>query len=90
MFRMKKPRASLPSSHRKRSVGDPIEECFLFVKHWIRRHGQEFRNILEMGDEAEPYLFLYNALDHTLDASRGGFGIQDISKITGCILCNNC
>jgi hypothetical protein len=44
------------------------------VKCYIRRHGQEFRNIVESGDEAGPYLFLYGAL-HTVTsaASEGWF-----------------
>jgi transposase len=53
---------------------NPIEECFSFVKSFIRRRGLEFRNIVESGDVAAPYLFLYNALEHvTADHSRGWF-----------------
>ena len=42
---------------------NPIEEGFSFVKQHIRRHGQEFRDIVESRDVAGPYLFLYSALD---------------------------
>jgi hypothetical protein len=53
---------------------NPIEECFSFVKHYIRRHGQEFRNIVETGDKAGPYLYLYGAMDKvTPVAARGWF-----------------
>jgi hypothetical protein len=53
---------------------NPIEECFSFVKHYIRRHGHTFRNIVEIGEDVEPFLFLYNVLDQvTPDASRGWF-----------------
>lgn len=53
---------------------NPIEECFSFVKHYIRRHGHQFRDIVEIGDDIEPYLFLYNVLDQvTPEACRGWF-----------------
>lgn len=42
---------------------NPIEECFSFVKTYIRRHGQEFRTAVESGDENAPYSFLYGALN---------------------------
>jgi transposase len=42
---------------------NPIEECFSWVKHCIRQRGVEFRNIVEIGHEAEPYLFLYHILN---------------------------
>lgn len=43
---------------------NPIEECFSFVKHYIRRHRQTFWNIIELGDAASPFSFLYGALDN--------------------------
>ena len=53
---------------------NPIEECFSWVKHYIRRQGAEFQNIVETGNEDEPYLFLYNILDQVpVEASRGWF-----------------
>lgn len=53
---------------------NPIEECFSFIKHFIRRHGVEFRSFIELGDELRPFLFLYRALDTvTADACRGWF-----------------
>lgn len=53
---------------------NPIEECFSFVKHYIRRHGVQFRDMVEHGDEAAPFGFLYGALDHvTADASKSWF-----------------
>jgi hypothetical protein len=53
---------------------NPIEECFAFIKQYIRRRGLEFRDIAESGDKAGPYLFLYAALDKvTATASRGWF-----------------
>ena len=53
---------------------NPIEECFSWVKHYIRRHGVQFRNIVEMGNDEDPYLFLYHALDQVPPhASRGWF-----------------
>ena len=42
---------------------NPIEECFSWVKKYIERHGQRFRDVVELGDEADPYLFLYHVLD---------------------------
>lgn len=53
---------------------NPIEECFSYIKQFIRRHGASFRHIAESGDEVEPYLFLYNALDQvTQSHCRGWF-----------------
>jgi hypothetical protein len=53
---------------------NPIEECFSFVKAHIRRHGLEFRNIVESGDKVDPFLFLYDALDKVTPAmSRAWF-----------------
>ena len=53
---------------------NPIEECFSFIKQYIRRRGQEFRDCVEGGDKAKPYLYLYAALDKvTPMASRGWF-----------------
>lgn len=53
---------------------NPIKECFSFVKHYIRRHGVQFRDIVEYGDEAAPFGFLYGALDYvTADACKGWF-----------------
>lgn len=47
---------------------NPIEECFSFFKHYIRRYGNQFRDIVEMGDEVEPYMFLYHALDQVKES----------------------
>ncbi|PPQ84100.1 hypothetical protein CVT24_002275 [Panaeolus cyanescens] len=47
---------------------NPTEECFSFIKHYIRRHGQEFRDAVEIGDDADPYLFLYGALNEVTAA----------------------
>jgi hypothetical protein len=53
---------------------NPIEECFAFVKAYISRHGQTFRDIVELGDEVAPFLFLYGVLDKvTAESSRGWF-----------------
>jgi hypothetical protein len=53
---------------------NPIEECFSFVKHYIRRHGEAFRNTVEIGDETEPFAFLYGALDQVnADLSKAWF-----------------
>jgi hypothetical protein len=53
---------------------NPIEECFSFIKHYVRRHGVQFRDIVEYGDEAAPFGFLYGALDEvTAEASKGWF-----------------
>ena len=53
---------------------NPIEECFSFFKHYIRRHGHRFRDIVETGDEVEPYMFLYHALDQVKESDcRGWF-----------------
>jgi hypothetical protein len=53
---------------------NPIEECFSFAKHYICRHGHQFQDIVEIGDEIEPYLFLYNVLDQvTPEACCGWF-----------------
>jgi len=48
---------------------NPIEECFSYIKHRICRNGQEFRDIVEGGNKAAPYLFLYAALDTVTDTS---------------------
>jgi transposase len=54
---------------------NPIEECFSWIKHHIRRNGQEFRRICEGDDKAAPYVYLYNAMNQvTAEASRGWFG----------------
>jgi hypothetical protein len=53
---------------------NPIEECFSFIKVYIRRHEHTFRNIVETGDKIAPYHFLYEALDNVTPAvSRGWF-----------------
>jgi transposase len=53
---------------------NPIEECFSFVKAYIRRHGHTFRDFVESSDKAAPFQFLYEALDKvTAEASRGWF-----------------
>lgn len=53
---------------------NPIEECFSFVKAYIRRRGQDFRDIVQSGDKALPFLFLYEALDAVPStAARGWF-----------------
>ncbi|KAF7335978.1 DDE family endonuclease [Mycena sanguinolenta] len=53
---------------------NPIEECFSWIKHYIRRNGQEFRRIAEGDDKAAPYVYLYDALSQvTAEASRGWF-----------------
>ncbi|KAJ7257257.1 hypothetical protein B0H12DRAFT_1015512, partial [Mycena haematopus] len=53
---------------------NPIEECFSFVKAYISRHGQTFRDIVETGVEADPFLFLYGVLEEvTAQASKGWF-----------------
>lgn len=54
---------------------NPIEECFSYIKSYISRHGATFRHIVEVGDEADPFMFLYSALDTvTADAAKGWFG----------------
>ena len=53
---------------------NPIEECFSYIKSYIARHGDTFRNIVEVGDEADPFLFLYSTLETvTAEASQGWF-----------------
>ena len=53
---------------------NPIEECFSFVKAFVRQHGQSFRHIVELGDPAEPFEFLYAALDEvTAEVTKGWF-----------------
>lgn len=53
---------------------NPIEECFSFVKHYIGCHGHQFWDIVELGDNIEPFLFLYNVLDQvTAEACHGWF-----------------
>jgi transposase len=53
---------------------NPIEECFSFVKHYIRRRGHTFWDIVENGVDVGPFLFLYNVLDQvTADACHGWF-----------------
>lgn len=44
------------------------------MKAYISRHGQTFRDIVELGDEVDPFLFLCGVLDKvTAEASRGWF-----------------
>ena len=52
---------------------NPIEECFSFIKAYIRRHGQEFRHMVEGGDKAGPFLFLYMALDKVPASAADGW-----------------
>jgi hypothetical protein len=53
---------------------NPIEECFSWIKHYIRRFGSKFRDLVEMGNAEDPYLFLYDALDKVpQSACRGWF-----------------
>jgi transposase len=53
---------------------NPIEECFSYIKSYISRHGEAFRNVVELGDEADPLLFLYGVLETvTPEASKGWF-----------------
>jgi hypothetical protein len=53
---------------------NPIEECFSWIKHYIRRNGQEFRRIAEGDDKAALYVYLYDTLNQvTAEASRGWF-----------------
>ena len=42
---------------------NPIEECFSFVKAYIRRHGSRFRGEVETGHKDRPFVFLYEALN---------------------------
>lgn len=41
---------------------NPIEECFSFVKSYLRRHGRKYRTLLEVGDKVGAVLFLYEAI----------------------------
>jgi len=43
---------------------NPIEEFFSWMKAWIRRHGQRFRDIVEEGEDADAIMFLYYCLDN--------------------------
>ena len=53
---------------------NPIEECLYWIKHYIRRNGQEFHRICEGDNKAAPYVFLYNAMNQiTAKASQGWF-----------------
>ncbi|KIJ28527.1 hypothetical protein M422DRAFT_87163, partial [Sphaerobolus stellatus SS14] len=53
---------------------NPIEECFSFMKGYIRRHGVRFRADIDSGDLSKPYLFLYEALDQvTGEHAKGWF-----------------
>jgi len=53
---------------------NPIEECFSFMKSYIRRNGVRFRADIDSGDKSKPYLFLYEALDKvTEDHAKGWF-----------------
>ena len=53
---------------------NPIEECFSFMKAWIRRHGARFREAFASDESALPYMFLYGALDHvTAEHAEGWF-----------------
>lgn len=42
---------------------NPIEEAFSWVKGYIRRHGERFRQAVGSKECALPFMFLYEALD---------------------------
>jgi hypothetical protein len=52
---------------------NPIEECFSFVKSYIRRHGTCFRAMVEASNRAGPYQFLYEALASVAPAHTWNF-----------------
>jgi transposase len=53
---------------------NPIEECFSFIKAYIRRNGHTFRDLAESKDRVGSFQFLYQALDMvTAEASKGWF-----------------
>ena len=52
---------------------NPTEECFSFFKHYIRRHGQDFRDAVELGDDAAPFAFLYGALNEVTESHAHGW-----------------
>ena len=52
---------------------NPIEECFSYIKAYIRRHGYLFWDIVESGDKAAPFYFLYGALDKVTAAASCGW-----------------
>ncbi|KIK80244.1 hypothetical protein PAXRUDRAFT_766476, partial [Paxillus rubicundulus Ve08.2h10] len=51
---------------------NPTEECFSFVKTYIRQHGHEFHGIVEGVDKADPVLFLCAVLDQVTPAAACG------------------
>jgi transposase len=53
---------------------NPIEECFSFIKAYIRRNGHIFRDLAESRDWVGSFQFLYHALDMvTPEAANGWF-----------------
>jgi hypothetical protein len=52
---------------------NPTEECFSWIKHYIRRHGSKFRDLVETGNDEDPYLFLYHALDQVPQSACKGW-----------------
>ncbi|KIK01714.1 hypothetical protein K443DRAFT_98091, partial [Laccaria amethystina LaAM-08-1] len=45
---------------------NPIEECFSFIKHYIR-------HAVELGDDAAPFTFLYGALNEVTESHAIGW-----------------
>jgi len=52
---------------------NPIEECFSFIKAYIRRNGRFFRAAAESDEKAAPYIFLYEALDQVTALHASGW-----------------
>lgn len=52
---------------------NPIEECFSFLKAYIRRRGAEFRAAVESKEPELPLMFLYEAMDHVTPLHAQGW-----------------
>jgi hypothetical protein len=52
---------------------NPIEECFSYIKHYIRRHGIKFRAAITSGDLALVKMFFYEALDTVTSTAAKGW-----------------
>lgn len=52
---------------------NPIEECFSFIKAYIRRHGLRFRTEVESGQDDRSFLFLYEVLNQVTPRHAQGW-----------------
>nr|GAT52207.1 TPR domain protein [Mycena chlorophos] len=52
---------------------NPIEQSFSFIKSYIRRNGQRFREIMKHGEDGEAEGALYEAIAQVTEVEAQGF-----------------